>query len=72
MAPEKKNNSYVDKRYEKYEKYGDREELEAEIERDAMLLYRKKQLEKIEGFTGYFEFMRPDFPAPVFFEGETY
>jgi hypothetical protein len=37
-----------------------------------MLLFKKKQLEKIEGFTGYFEFMRPDYPSPVYFEGELY
>lgn len=37
-----------------------------------MLLFKKKQLEKIEGFTGFYEFLRPDFPSPVFFEGEHY
>jgi hypothetical protein len=29
-------------------------------------------LERIEGFTGYFEFLRIDFPSNVFFEGELY
>jgi hypothetical protein len=29
-------------------------------------------LEKIEGFNGYFEFMRSDFPAQVFYEEEVY
>ncbi|CDW73079.1 fha domain containing protein [Stylonychia lemnae] len=73
MQPEPKpHNPYQDPRYAKYEKYGDQQELEAEIERDAKLLFKKKQLEKIEGFTGYFEFMRPDFPSPVYYEGETY
>jgi hypothetical protein len=37
-----------------------------------MLLFKKKQLEKIEGFTGYFEYMRSDFPAQVWYEGELY
>ena len=46
--------------------------MEAEIERDAMLLHKKKQLEKIEGFTEYFEFLRNDFPSKVYFEGEVY
>ena len=46
--------------------------LEAEIERDAMAMFKKKQQEKIEGLTGYFEFMRLDFPAQVYFEGEMY
>lgn len=35
-------------------------------------MFKKKQAERIEGLTGYFEFMRPDFPAPVYFEGEVY
>lgn len=42
MAEDKKPHNYQDPRYAKYEKYGDREELEAEIERDAMLLFKKK------------------------------
>mmetsp|Transcript_30794 Transcript_30794/g.22899 ORF Transcript_30794/g.22899 Transcript_30794/m.22899 type:complete len:114 (+) Transcript_30794:29-370(+) len=66
------NQRQFEQRYAKYEKYGDKDELEAEIERDAILLYKKKQLEKIEGFTGYFEFLRNDFPASVYFEGEVY
>eukprot|EP00347_Sterkiella_histriomuscorum_P005853 403355024 len=66
------HNPYQDPRNAKYEKYGDQQELEAEIERDAKLLFKKKQLDKIEGFSGYFEFMRPDFPAQVYFEGEMY
>lgn len=61
-----------DPRYQKYEKYGDQLVLEAEIERDAMAMFKKKQQEKIEGLTGYFEFMRLDFPAHVYFEGEMY
>jgi hypothetical protein len=35
-------------------------------------LFKKKQAEKIEGLTGYWEFMRLDFPAQVYFEGEIY
>jgi hypothetical protein len=37
-----------------------------------MLLFKKKQLEKIEGFSSYFEFMRSDFPSPVLFDSEMY
>lgn len=37
-----------------------------------MLLFKKKQLDKIEGLTGYFEYMRSDFPAQVYYEGEIY
>lgn len=73
MAPSQpKKSQYQDPRYAKYEKYGDPEELEAEIEKDAMLQFKKKQLEKIEGFTQYFEFMRSDFPAQVYYEGDMY
>ena len=61
-----------DPRYQKYEKYGDQLVLEAEIERDAKIMFKKKQMEKIEGFKDYFEFMRLDFPAQVFFEGDIY
>lgn len=52
-----------DPRYQKYEKYGDQLQLEADIERDAMAMFKKKQQEKIEGLNGYFEFMRLDFPG---------
>ena len=38
----------------KYEKYGDQTELEAEIERDAKILYQDRKLAKIEGFYGYY------------------
>lgn len=61
-----------DPRYQKYEKYGDQLVLEAEIERDAKMMFKKKQMEKIEGLTGYFEFMRPDYQAQVYFEGQLY
>lgn len=61
-----------DPRYQKYEKYGDQLVLEQEIERDAIMMFKKKQMEKIEGFSGYFEFMKLDYPAPVLYEGEHY
>ena len=61
-----------DPRYQKYEKYGDQLVLEAEIEKDAIRMFKQKQADRIEGLTGYFEFMRLDFPACVFFEGELY
>ena len=53
-------------RNNKYDKYGDQSELEAQIERDAKLLYQGKRLAKVEGFTGYFEFMANDFPPKSF------
>ena len=40
----------------KYDKYGDREQMEAEIEKEAILLCKAKKLERIVGFTGYFDF----------------
>ena len=48
---------------QKYEKYGDPDQLEAEIERDAKILLQKKAMEKIDNFSGYFEFLSNDFPA---------
>lgn len=56
----------------KYEKYGDQTELEAEIERDAKLLYQERKLAKIEGFFGYYDFLTNDYPAEVYYKGYIY
>ena len=56
----------------KYEKYGDQTELEAEIERDAKLLYNERKLAKIEGFFGYYEFLSNDYSAEVYYKGYIY
>ena len=36
-----------------------------------MIIHQKK-LDRIEGFNGYFQFLRAEFPAKVLFEGEIY
>lgn len=56
----------------KYDKYGDREQMEAEIEKEAILLCKAKKLERIVGFTGYFDFMNLEYTTPVYFEGALY
>lgn len=56
----------------KYDKYGDREQMEAEIEKEAILLCKAKKLERIVGFTGYFDFMNLEYMSPVYFEGALY
>lgn len=57
----------------KYDKiYGDREVMEAEIEKEAIMLCNAKKLEKIMGYKGYFNFLNPEFPSPVLFEGNMY
>lgn len=63
------------KRYDrdaKYDKYGDREQMEAEIEKEAIMLCNAKKLERIVGFKGYFDFMNLEYQCPVYFEGAMY
>lgn len=63
------------KRYnrdDKYDKYGDREQMEAEIEKEAIKFCNAKKLERIVGFKGYFNFMNLEYQCPVFFEGMMY
>lgn len=63
------------KRYDrdaKYDKYGDREQMEAEIEKEAIMLCNAKKLERIVGFKGYFDFMNLEYQCPVYFEGDLY
>ena len=56
----------------KYDKYGDREQMEAEIEKEAIMLCNAKKLERVVGFKGYFDFMNIEYPCPVYFEGMMY
>ena len=35
-------------------------------------MFQKRKLETIDGFVGYFEFLKPEYPSKVFFEGEIY
>jgi len=71
MIPQK-NQPQRRTRDAKYEKYGNQEELEAEIERDAKILYQDKKLAKIEGFTNYYEFLTNDYPSEVYYKGYMY
>ena len=57
---------------EQYANAENEEELEAMLERDAALLVQRKKLERIEGFNGYFQFLRTDYPCKIHFEGEYY
>lgn len=56
----------------KYDKYGDRDQMEAEIEKEAIMLCNAKKLERIIGFKGYFDFMNLDYQCPVYFQGGMY
>ena len=46
--------------------------IERAIERDAILMFKKAKQETIQGFNHYFEFLKPEFPSKVRFEGELY
>ena len=35
-------------------------------------MFQKRKLETIDGFVGYFEFLKPEFPSKVLFENELY
>ena len=68
-------NQHKQKRYDrdaKYDKYGDRDEMEAEIEKEAIMLCNAKKLERIVGFKKYFSFMKLEYQVPVYFEGGLY
>jgi predicted NAD-dependent protein-ADP-ribosyltransferase YbiA (DUF1768 family) len=56
----------------KYDKYGDRDQMEADIEKEAIMLCNAKKLEKLIGFKDYFSFMNLDHQCPVYFEGGIY
>ena len=40
----------------------------------AMLMnpHKSKQDNRVEGFTGYFEFLKSEYPSQVFFDGQFY
>jgi hypothetical protein len=48
-------------------KYGNQEQLEKEIERDAILMLQHKKKETIDGFFNYFEFLKTEYPSKVYF-----
>lgn len=35
-------------------------------------MFQKRKLDTIDGFQGYFEFLKPEFPAKVLFQNEMY
>jgi hypothetical protein len=35
-------------------------------------MFHKRKLDTIDGFSGYFEFLKPEFPSKVLFEGDIY
>ena len=35
-------------------------------------MFQKRKLETIDGFNGYFEFLKPEFPSKVLYEHEIY
>jgi hypothetical protein len=37
-----------------------------------MLMFKKRKEDTIDGFHGYFEYLKPEFPAKVMFEGQLY
>lgn len=68
-------NQNKQKRYDrdaKYDKYGDQEQMEADIEKEAIMLLNAKKLERIVGFKGYFSFLKLELQTPVYFEGGMY
>lgn len=53
-------------------KYGDQTLIEKQIELDAALMFKKRKEDSILGFTGYWDFLKPEFPAKVSYDGELY
>jgi hypothetical protein len=53
-------------------KYGDPAELEAKIEQDAHIMFKRNQMKIIEEFSGYYEFMSLEFSCPVWYQGHLY
>lgn len=53
-------------------KYGDQSIIERKIEQDAILMFKKRKEDTIDGFVAYFEYLRPEYPSKVMFEGELY
>ena len=53
-------------------KYGDQTLIEKQIELDAAMMFKKRKEDSILGFTGYWDFLKPEFPAKVSYDGELY
>jgi predicted NAD-dependent protein-ADP-ribosyltransferase YbiA (DUF1768 family) len=53
-------------------KYGDQAVIERKIEQDAIMMFKRRREETIDGFCGYFEYLKPEYPAKVMYEGEVY
>jgi len=68
--PQERRKNDRDLKYEKM--YGDYDVMEAEIEKEAIMLCNAKKLEKIVGFKGYFDFMNLEYQCPVYFQGGMY
>jgi ribA/ribD-fused uncharacterized protein len=62
-----------DKSYERsYEKYVERQKLEEKLEKNATILIMQKKFQKVDSFTGYFEFLHNNFLSPIYYEGSLY
>jgi ribA/ribD-fused uncharacterized protein len=55
--------------YQSYDKAMDRQRLEEEFERNAILLLNQQKQSRIDSFKGYFEFLSNNFLSPVYNEG---
>ena len=55
--------------YSSTDKILERQRLEEEFEKNAILLLNQQKLSKIESFTGYFEFLSNNFLTPVYYDG---
>jgi ribA/ribD-fused uncharacterized protein len=55
--------------YANNEKLAERQKLEEEFEKNATRLLQHQKLQKIDNFSGYFEFLSNNFLTPIYFEG---
>jgi hypothetical protein len=46
--------------------------IEQRIEQEAKILFNKRKEDQINSFTGYFEFLKPEFPSKVMYDHEIY
>ena len=51
------------------EKFVERQRMEAEIEKDAKILFQHQKHSKIDSFTNYFEFLHNNYLSPVLYDG---
>jgi ribA/ribD-fused uncharacterized protein len=54
------------------DKLAERQKIEEQFEKNATILIQQKKLQRIDSFTGYFEFLHNNFLTPVYFEGFLY